>query len=266
MPNVNANGIRIEYDSFGTSDAAPILLIAGLGEQKGVWTAPFCEILAAKGFWVIRFDNRDAGLSSRFTVASAPSLTAVPPAWARADQPDLPYRLHDMGDDAVGLLDAIEIKQAHLVGRSMGGMIAQLIASEYPERTLSLTAILSSSRNPAMALSRSRAMPVLTQHAPHPSRVEPVCLDPSVRTLVIHGKADRSIPLAMREVTAASMPRAEFKGFEGMGHEIPSCLYESIAQAIENHANFERFACDGSHDSVANLPVNSQFLLTERFP
>jgi pimeloyl-ACP methyl ester carboxylesterase len=309
MPKVKANGIRIEYDSFGTRDGAPILLIAGLGEQLIDWTVPFCEILAAKGFWVIRFDNRDVGLSSHFTEASVPDLTAVATASARGALPDLPYTLHDMADDAVGLLDAVEIEQAHIVGRSLGGMIAQLIASEHRERTLSLTSIMSTSGNPALPPSTPKAMAVWTQHPPHPSQDEQGFLDHRVRaarvlsspgfpfneaaqraqaiaavkraynpagfarqlaaflasgdhrarlrtiaarTLVIHGADDPVFPLEAGQDTAANVPGAEFTVFEGMGHEIPCCLYESIAQAIEQHANFERYDYDFFPDLCAS--------------
>src|ERR1700692_107718 len=181
MPKAEANGISIEYDSFGVEDAVPILLLAGLGVQMIGWTVPFCEILAAGGFRVIRFDNRDSGLSTHFAEASVPALAAVTGALARGERPDVPYTLYDMANDAVGLLDALGIEQAHIVGRSMGGMIGQLVATEHPERTLSLTSIMSSSGNPALPPSTPEAMAVLTQRPPHPSQDEQGFLDHSIR-------------------------------------------------------------------------------------
>src|SRR6201998_1198061 len=137
MSKVCANGISIEYDSFGEEDSEPILLIAGLGVQMIGWTEPFCKILASKGFRVIRFDNRDVGLSTPFTAASHTNFTNIADGLARGERPEIPYTLHDMAGDTVGLLDALGIEQAHIVGRSMGGMIGQIVASKDPGPTLS---------------------------------------------------------------------------------------------------------------------------------
>jgi pimeloyl-ACP methyl ester carboxylesterase len=172
MPNVKANGIAIEYDSFGAKDAEPMLLISGLGVQMIRWTQPFCERLAAHGYRVIRFDNRDVGLSSHFHNAPIPDIATVASAVARGERPEVPYSLYDMANDAVGLLDALELKRAHIVGRSMGGMIAQLIASEHPHRTLSLTSIMSSTGNPDLPPAAPEVMALLTQRAPHPGEDE----------------------------------------------------------------------------------------------
>src|ERR1700678_3356549 len=108
MPKVEANGIAIEYDSFGSRDAEPMLLISGLGVQMIRWAVPFCEMLAARSFRVIRFDNRDVGLSTWFNHASVPDLAALAQELKRGEQPNVPYTLVDMADDAVGLLDALE--------------------------------------------------------------------------------------------------------------------------------------------------------------
>jgi pimeloyl-ACP methyl ester carboxylesterase len=172
MPMVEANGIAIAYDSFGSQDAEPLLLISGLGVQMIRWTAPFCAMLAAQGYRVIRFDNRDVGLSTHFDHAAVPELTALAQALGRGERPDVPYTLHDMANDAVALLDMLEIERAHIVGRSMGGMIAQLVASEYPHRTLSLTSIMSSTGNPGLPPPTPEAMAMLMRRAPHPSEDE----------------------------------------------------------------------------------------------
>lgn len=172
MTLAEANGITIEYDSFGSQDAEPMLLVSGLGVQMTRWTVPFCEMLAARGYWVIRFDNRDVGLSTHFDRSPVPEIMAVASAVARGERPDIPFTLHDMVDDAVGLLDALEIKRAHLVGRSMGGMIAQLVASAHPHRTLSLTSIMSGTGNPSLPPPTPEAMAMLTRRAPNPSEDE----------------------------------------------------------------------------------------------
>jgi pimeloyl-ACP methyl ester carboxylesterase len=168
MPSIEANGIVIEYDSFGSLDVEPMLLISGLGTQMIRWTTPFCEMLAARGFRVIRFDNRDVGLSTHFDGAPAAGVTAGEAA---------PYTLYDMANDVVGLLDALGIERAHIVGRSMGGMIAQLVASQHADRVLSLTSIMSTTGNPDLPPASARAFAALTRRAPNPVEDEKGFLD-----------------------------------------------------------------------------------------
>ncbi|HEY8336205.1 MAG TPA: alpha/beta hydrolase [Tardiphaga sp.] len=168
MTRVTANGITIHYDSFGAPDAEAMVLIAGLGTQMIRWPVLFCEELAARGYRVIRFDNRDAGLSTHFPDCPVPDFAALAAARAQGRRPDVPYTLHDMAADTVGLLDALAIPRAHLVGRSMGGMIAQLVASESAQRVLSLTSIMSSTGNPALPSAAPDIMAMLTRSAPNP--------------------------------------------------------------------------------------------------
>jgi proline iminopeptidase len=145
MPSLNANGIRIAFDTAGDPKAVPLLLISGLGLQLTAWPDEFVEGLVELGFYVIRYDNRDTGLSTKFEHAGTPSLGL---AWLKSlvrwpIRP--PYTLEDMADDAVGVLSALGVARAHVVGMSMGGMIAQLMAAKFPSRVLSLTSIMSSS-------------------------------------------------------------------------------------------------------------------------
>jgi proline iminopeptidase len=145
MTAVAANGITIEYESLGDPSAPPILLIMGLGMQLVAWPDAFCQGLVERGFRVIRFDNRDCGLSSQIRVRRQPNLVAaLASAWLRLPV-RAPYTLHAMAADAIGLLDALALPRAHVVGLSMGGMIAQVVAATCPERVLSLTSIMSSS-------------------------------------------------------------------------------------------------------------------------
>ena len=142
MPTVDVNDIEICYESFGPDDAPPLLLVMGLGAQLTLWSPGFVSELLERGFRVIRFDNRDVGLSTK-TAGDPPDVMALY-AKAMAGQPvDAPYTLSTMADDAVGLLDALDIPAAHVVGASMGGMIAQMIAIEHADRVLSLTSIMS---------------------------------------------------------------------------------------------------------------------------
>lgn len=138
MPRARANGIDIEYDEFGDPNATPLLLVTGLGAQMISWDDAFCEQLAARGFRVIRFDNRDSGLSTRMEAAGPPDMAS-----ALNGDPHPAYMLDDMAADAAGLLDALGIEAAHVVGASMGGFISQLIAINHPGRALSLTSIMS---------------------------------------------------------------------------------------------------------------------------
>jgi proline iminopeptidase len=145
MPSLNANGIRIAFDTAGDPKAVPLLLISGLGLQLTAWPDEFVEGLVELGFYVIRYDNRDTGLSTKFEHAGTPSLGL---AWLKSlvrwpIRP--PYTVEDMADDAVGVLSALGVARAHVVGMSMGGMIGQLLAARFPSRVLSLTSIMSSS-------------------------------------------------------------------------------------------------------------------------
>lgn len=168
MPKTKANGIEIEYDCFGNNDAEAVLLISGLGTQMIRWNETFCRILAEQGYRVIRFDNRDAGLSTHFDRASIPDLTAVADAVSRGEEFHVPYTLFDMANDVVGLLDSLMIEQVHVVGRSMGGMIAQLLASEHAERVLSLVSIMSSTGNRELPQAGPAVMAAMTSPTPHP--------------------------------------------------------------------------------------------------
>lgn len=138
-----ANGIDICYEVFGDPDGEPMLLIMGLGAQMVLWDDAFCEQIAARGFRVIRFDNRDIGQSSK--LSGGKRLTALELLKLRLLRIPVaaPYKLRDMAEDTVALMDALRIRSAHLVGASMGGMIAQEIAITFPERVRSLTSIMS---------------------------------------------------------------------------------------------------------------------------
>ncbi len=209
MPTAKANGIAIAYESLGAAAAEPVLLIAGLGVQMIRWTLPFCEILAAQGFRVIRLDNRDVGLSTHLDGAPIPDIARVAEAVMRGERPDVPYTLQDMADDAVGLLDALAIERAHVVGRSMGGMIAMLAASRHPSRVLSLTAIMSTTGNRALPPATPEALAALMQRPPSPDADRAGFLDHAVG--VAKALAGKGYPLdeaGARERALAELERA----------------------------------------------------------
>ncbi len=161
MPHINANGISLFYEEHGNPDHETILLVMGLGAQMTMWPDEFVDALVAKKYRVIRFDNRDIGLSEKMEGERAPGLP-----WQvirkRIGWPaKVPYSLSDMADDAAGLIDALGIGQAHVVGASMGGMIAQLMAVNHGHKLLSLTSIMSTTGSSKLPQAEKAAMDVL---------------------------------------------------------------------------------------------------------
>jgi pimeloyl-ACP methyl ester carboxylesterase len=150
MPQVRANGINLEYETFGDKGAPPMLLIMGLGAQMVLWPDDLCQALAAAGHHVIRFDNRDVGLSTKIEQLRHPKVIHAALASMIGVKLKVPYTLDDMAHDAVGLLDALELPSAHVVGASMGGMIAQIVAAKFPQRVTSLGLIMTTSGNPRL--------------------------------------------------------------------------------------------------------------------
>ncbi len=144
MPIADANGQKIAYDIRGPEGAPTIVLIMGLGTQMIAWSDPFCDALAAGSYRVLRYDNRDVGLSSKMDKVRIPNIRWAFVRALMGFKVSAPYTLNDMAADGIGLLDTLGIKDAHIVGASMGGMIAQIIAAKYPDRTRSLTSIMSS--------------------------------------------------------------------------------------------------------------------------
>ena len=138
----------------------------GLGGQMIAWDEDFCTQLAGRGYWVVRFDNRDVGLSTRLDEAGVPDILALMQAQAQGEAIQAPYTLRDMADDAVGLLDALAVVSAHVVGISMGGMIAQEMAIHHPERVRTLTSIMSSTGNPELPPPKPEALSVLLTPSP----------------------------------------------------------------------------------------------------
>ena len=276
MPRVSANGIEIEYETFGDPKAQPMLLIGGLGSQLLSWDEDFCALLAGHGFHVIRFDNRDSGLST----------------WV-----DDAYTLDDMAADAAGLLDALGIPAAHVVGASMGGFIAQLVALNHPDRVLTLTSIMSGPNGDDQVQPTTEGSGVLMAPAPD-TREERIAIgvwarqallgpadlfdEPqerarvtravdrayhpagfgrqlgavlvargrlerlgsvSVPTLVIHGDADILVPVENGRRVAAAVPGARLMEIEGMGHDLPRRVWSQVADAIASLAGEAAPAC-----------------------
>lgn len=179
MPKVQANGIEIAYEEAGPQDGPPVLLIMGLAAQLTLWPDGFVNAIADAGFRVIRHDNRDVGLSTHFREAGVPDLEAVLADLQAGRRPSVPYTLEDMAADALGLLDALGIERAHIVGASLGGMIAQIIAASQPQRVLSLVPLFTSSGNRSLPPGSPEAMAALRTLPQDMSNIDSI-LDHSV--------------------------------------------------------------------------------------
>jgi pimeloyl-ACP methyl ester carboxylesterase len=269
MAKAQSGAVAIEYETFGDPKNDVVLLINGLGSQMTRWPEAFCALLVDKGLFVIRFDNRDVGLSS----------------WlGEGDK----YSVADMAADAAAVLDAVGKPAAHIVGISMGGMIAQEFAATYPERTLSLTSIMSNTGNPDLPQPTAAAMDSLNARPANPSDAN--FIDDTVKralvigspaypwpdgalaararaeadrafnppgvarqmaairasgdrraklatinipTMVLHGADDPLVPVAGGRDTAANIRDAELRIIPGMGHDLPPALYATFVETIE---------------------------------
>ncbi|MDK9705258.1 MAG: alpha/beta fold hydrolase [Sulfuritalea sp.] len=166
--------LHIEYESLGDPSHPAIVLIMGLGMQLMAWPDDFCQALVARGYRVVRFDNRDCGLSGRAPGKRRANLLLAMAASALGLPVRAPYTLDDMAGDAVGLMDKLGIARAHIVGASMGGMIAQVLAAKLPQRVLSLTSIMSSSGNRKVSQPSKPARKVLLSRPSDPKDPESV--------------------------------------------------------------------------------------------
>jgi pimeloyl-ACP methyl ester carboxylesterase len=160
MPRAQANGIELEYETFGDAADPAMLLIMGFSAQMIAWDEELCRLLAGEGFHVIRFDNRDVGLSTHLDAKV--DLAAL----FGGTLESVPYSLDDMADDAAGLLDALGVDAAHIVGASMGGMIAQLVAIRHPSKTRSLCSIMSTTGDRNVGQATPDAMAALMSPRP----------------------------------------------------------------------------------------------------
>jgi pimeloyl-ACP methyl ester carboxylesterase len=183
VAKTKANGIEIEYETFGRKGDPALLLIMGLGAQLTLWPESLCEGLAGQGFFVVRYDNRDVGLSTDFDKWGVPDLMGAFARLMKGEKVEAPYLLGDMAADAIGLLDALDIDRAHMVGASMGGMIAQVIAGTYPQRTRSLVSIMSTSGRIGLPMGKPEAVAMLSSLPEGPAREQ----------LIAHGIKLRSV-------------------------------------------------------------------------
>jgi len=160
MPNAHHGEVDIYYETFGNPDDPALLLVNGLGSQCINYHAEWCERFVSRGFFVIRFDNRDVGLSTKFDDVP-PDFHAFTEARRRGEHPEVAYRLPDMADDAIAVLDELGIDRAHVMGLSMGGMIVQQLAIAHADRLLTMTSVMSSTGEPDVGQSTPEAAAIL---------------------------------------------------------------------------------------------------------
>lgn len=213
MPKVRANGVELFFEERGDASAPAVLLIMGLGTQMIAWPEPFVQGLADAGFRVIRYDNRDIGLSTTLDGARAMHPLLALGMMRLGLKPPLAYSLTDMAKDAVALLDALGMERAHVVGASMGGMIAQLVAAEWPDRTLTLTSIMSSSGRRGLPGPTAQLRGKLMQRRPaNPTREEAIAAGNDILNLISFPDPARE-PDAFRTMAAEAFDR----GYNPMG-------------------------------------------------
>lgn len=224
-------GVSIAYESFGDPCDAPVLLVMGFGAQMIAWHEDFCRALADRGRYVIRYDNRDCGLSTKFDdhpVDMGRFITAVSSGDIPSALAMVPYRLQDMADDGLGLLTALGIERAHVVGASMGGMIAQTMAITQPERVLTLTSMMSSTGESEYGQSSPEARAVL--FSPKPADREGY-IAAADRELVWASKRYGD-PAVLRELAANSYDRAYYPA--GVGRQLGAMILSgSRADALQ---------------------------------
>jgi pimeloyl-ACP methyl ester carboxylesterase len=276
VPYATHDGVNIYYETFGDPAHPPLLLINGLGSQCINYKDEWCEMFVAAGFFVIRFDNRDVGLSDKFEAVTE----------------DPPYTVSDMAADAIAVLDAAAGPQSrgHVVGFSMGGMLVQTLAIEYPERLLSMTSVMSTTGDPDVGNAAPEALAMLLTPAPddregairrhieangiygrpahqdedrlranaaaaydrghHPAGVarqmraivtggsrSDALRSVQVPALVLHGDSDKLVDISGGRRTAEAIPGARFEVLEGMGHDYPPAYWGRIVELVSSHAH-----------------------------
>jgi len=206
VARAKANGIEIEYETFGNRADPAMLLIMGLGAQLTLWPRAFCEGLASNGFFVVRYDNRDCGLSTDFGAWGPADIAGALRDAMGGRKVAAPYLVSDMAADGTGLLDALGIDRAHIVGGSMGGMIAQTIAGLAPQRTRTLVSIFSTSGRPGLPLGKPEALAMLTAQPPGPAREQLIAHGMKVRA-AIGSPGYPASEDALRELVAVNIDR-----------------------------------------------------------
>jgi pimeloyl-ACP methyl ester carboxylesterase len=242
---VGPAGVDIAYERVGPVDSPPVLLVMGLGTQMLGWPDGFCAELAGRGAHVIRFDNRDVGLSSHLTNVPQPDVRAA----LSGDTTSAPYTLSDMAADTIGLLDALELDSAHLVGASMGGMIAQTAAIEHPRRVRSLTSIMSSTGDPSVGQASQPALSALLS-PPAASRAD--AIERTVSIVRVIGSPGFELDEAeLRRRTGVAYDRAYDPG--GIGRQLVAIAASGDRTAALRSLSVPTLVVHGAADPLVGV-------------
>jgi pimeloyl-ACP methyl ester carboxylesterase len=260
MPKNQTNGIELEYDCFGDPTGEPLLLIMGLGTQMIAWREEFCGLLADHGHFVVRFDNRDVGLSTKFGEHGPANPLAIMQAVAAGEPVETAYSVNDMADDSAGLLDALGLDSAHVCGASMGGMIAQVLATRHPQRVRSLTSIMSSTGAPDLPGPAPEIAALLVQ-PPASEREAAIAASLNIRRSIA-GKGFEIDELAARELAECAYDRCYYP--EGTTRQLAAILTApSRLQALQELA-VPTLVIHGSDDALVPLECGRD--TAERIP
>ncbi|MCB9749368.1 MAG: alpha/beta fold hydrolase [Myxococcales bacterium] len=248
MQFASAAGIDLCYETFGDRSNPPLLLIMGLGCQLVHWPEPLCQRLAEHGFWVIRFDNRDVGLSSKLDHLGVPNVPRLVLRKRLGLSLSVPYQLRDLADDAFHLLDALGIRRAHIVGVSMGGMIAQLMTLRRPERVLSLCSWMSTTGDPRVGRPSTRAMRALLQKPP---RVRAALPDHAVAVFRVIGSRGALLDeQRVRETSLVAFDRSPYR--LGFARQLAAALAAPPRDAALARVRAPTLVLHGRADALIN--------------
>jgi len=263
MPQITANGIPFEYDIHGPETGEPILLIMGLGAQMTAWPMDFVNDLTARGYRVARYDNRDVGLSHKFEEHGAPDMTEVFKALMSGKKPSVPYLLSDMAADAAGVVDALGWDKAHIVGASMGGMIAQMLAAEHPHKVLSLTSIMSTTGNRELPPAKPEAMARLTERGPDPREDLEAFIEHGIAGAKVMAGAGNPIDEdAQRQIIRDNFERSfypvgflrQYAAIVGSGDRRAAIATITAPTVVIHGADDPLVPVEGGHDTAAVVP------------
>jgi len=253
MPVASTNGIDVTYDDRGNRNDPAILLIMGLATQMIAWPEAFCDSLAACGFRVIRFDNRDIGLSTKLDASPSIDIGAVLQRVMAGQEINPPYDLNDMAADAVGLMDRLAIQNVHVVGASMGGMIAQIVAGKYPDRVRSLVSIMSSSGEPGLPQATPEAMAAIMQVRPDGSDRE-LAVQHGMRIYKVIGSPGFPMPdEELRVKVEAAFDRSYYPA--GVGRQFAAILASGSRVEMLKTIGLPALILHGADDPL--VPVES---------
>jgi pimeloyl-ACP methyl ester carboxylesterase len=262
MPQVRANGIDIEYESFGGESDPLILMIMGLGAQLIFWPESLCHGLAARGFRVVRFDNRDIGMSTHLDDCAAPDFRELFQEVTAGRTPKVPYSLSDMAGDTLGLMSTLGVERAHIVGGSMGGMIAQLIAINAPARTKSLISIMSTTGRRDLPQGDPVALARLAK-GPASSRREDLIENGVTLRHALAGPGFPSSEAAIRAVVERVVDRAPYDP-AGVARQWAAAVAASPRNALLNNVRCPALVLHGDSDPL--FPVAAAKDTAESIP